>query len=1394
MRQSPLVLALLLAGAGGVAAQPDALPVAPIDKAAASERGIYIVRFAEPALAAFRGDADRHPKLAGLEATSPAVTGERRLDVRSAASKAYLGALADLRDERLADAAIAFGRPLEPMFVYDVAFNGVALEFTAAEAAAMAGRDGVVAVERDRLHTPQTDAGPRWIGADAIWNAAAPIGNRGEGVVIGIIDSGINPTHPSFAARASDGHLHVNPLGRQLGVCEATPTQCNTKLVGMHDFTLCTGTHAGTGCDDREANNGIDVNGHGSHVSGIAAGNPLSVTLTSGAGGSVTRQISGVAPRANLVLYKGCEKEETCRGTWLLAAVNQATADGVDVINYSIGGEPRNPWQDSLALAMLTAREAGAVVVAAAGNDGPAPGTVTSTSNAPWVISVANASHDRAVVNVLEDLTGGATPPPGNGTLVGVGNTAGVGPAPIVYAGNFGSALCATGTDVDATPPSTSTNPWPTPVFSGQIVVCDRGTYARVIKGQNVRNAGAAGMVLVNGENDGELVSDSHVLPATHLGYDDGVALKQWLSTGTGHRGRISGSTFVSRPEFGNVLSQGSGRGPVLPFGAMKPNVTAPGTGIIAAGVTGSGLATMSGTSMASPHVAGAAALLRGAHPSWQPSDVETALSATADPVAKDWDGTDAGIFDQGAGVVDLADAVKSGLSFPVTRSQFLDADIGSQSVSKNLNLPSLVDANCVDVCVFSRTVKALVGGTWDASSTFGSAALIEPARFTLAPNETQVLRITVDVSLGDLGKAIEGDITFTPTDNGIAATRVPVALVASPGAAPAPVQIVTRGESGFRDIAVSGLIGLPQAVISPTQLVTPTRATLQVTQDTTSDDPFDNLRPADAGTKWILVNANGNGRARVIARASSSTAQDIDLFVGMDRNGDGVPQESELLCSAKTSSASEQCTALIEDRDFSSEDAVWVLPQNWRAPDATGAASTDTVRVEAAVISFEPHAMQEFVASGPGRTLRDQPFTIRAAWDVPDLLPGQTRWALVLLSTRVPADPSPVLDPPAGAAGDIFVELTRAQDAIAAPQMLEEFVERRIALAPGQAQDRLYVDLPANIASISVTASGTGDYKLYLSRDTSPSSPGIDAAPPRDAAVAVSTRSNASEVLSYSGDQIGRGRWYVTPVNTGSTSAEFTLRMQLGYQGTPSLAKFGPYFNPARSGAGIFMFPVGDSWGLAWYTYLQDGTPTWYLGVADQNVLARHLRNVKLQRFSWDGSTAQGVVVGEAQLAFDSDRQFTFSWNLDGESGSEPMTWIDGGGCPTLNGAPAALSGLWFSPDASGFGYSISAYPGLESNGAYFYDGLGLARWAIGSRSPFAGGEQTFVLSQQNGPCPLCTYRVPTGTDIGTLTRSFTDASNGRIAVDLELAAPTSGSWTVDLPVIRASSALTCP
>ena len=316
MRATPLMLAIAL-GLGVPAGSTEA--AAPSRDAVRKADGLntYIVVFDEPAAARFRGFAATEKSRPRLAASSAAATGKRKFDARSPEAVAYVDYLSDLRRVRLNDASRAVGRPLVPMFTYEHAMNGVAMKLTASEAEVISAMPGVKAVAPEFLRYLQTNIGPTWIKANLVWNGTATgTQNRGEGVIVGVIDSGINRTHASFS-----GTGVTNPLGSFRGYCISTPSACNSKLIGLYDFTTATTN----GFADP-----VDTDGHGTHTAGTAVGAAFSI-------------YSGVAPRANLIVYKGCPGDE-CDGDALLASINQAVIDGVDVINYSIGSDPQDPW------------------------------------------------------------------------------------------------------------------------------------------------------------------------------------------------------------------------------------------------------------------------------------------------------------------------------------------------------------------------------------------------------------------------------------------------------------------------------------------------------------------------------------------------------------------------------------------------------------------------------------------------------------------------------------------------------------------------------------------------------------------------------------------------------------------------------------------------------------------------------------------------------------------------------------------------------------------------------------------------------------------------------------------------------------------------------------------
>jgi subtilisin family serine protease len=768
--------ALVLAGANAISA-----PVA---------ASTYIVQLDEPPLALYGGG------IAGLAPTMPAARGTTRLAPASPASVAYLAHLASRQNAVKSTIDASIGRSAAVSFRYRAAFNGLALSATPSEAAQIATLPGVRRVQRDETRQLLTDSGPAWIGAGGIHDGTATggaPGTKGEGIVVGIIDTGINHDHPSFADVGGDGFNHTNPRTVHFGVCAPlNPVLCNDKLIGMYDFTGTTP---------------FDDNLHGSHTASTVAGNIVDAALVAPTL-TYDRRISGVAPHANVIAYKACNSLPApaggCVVSATVAAIDQATFDQVDVVNFSIGGASRNPWTDPNALAFLGANAAGVFVAASAGNSGPGATTIGSPADSPWLMSVGASTHDRNLPSQLTDMVGGAVAPPA--TITGKSVAAGAGPAPIVYAGAppHNAPLCGAGA-ADPVTGASASNPFPPGSLAGMIVVCDRGTYGRVAKGSNVKAAGGIGMVLANDAPNGDsLIADLHVLPAVHISFANGQVLKTWLASGTGHTARITGMVEDKSAANGDVMASFSSRGPnpSVP-GVVKPDVTAPGVDVYAAfntpltavPPTAPEYGIISGTSMSSPHAAGAAALLRALKPNWTPNQLKSAFMTTGFTTAPGQGAEVHGVlkedatraadpFDMGGGRVELRRAARVGLVLDVDPLAFQGADPGLGGDPRRLNLASMANENCQGTCSWTRTVTSVASGSvsWTASTTApaGASLSVSPASFTLAPGQSQTLTVTATNDGLPANAWRFGAVTLAPASPGVPAARLPVALRAA--------------------------------------------------------------------------------------------------------------------------------------------------------------------------------------------------------------------------------------------------------------------------------------------------------------------------------------------------------------------------------------------------------------------------------------------------------------------------------------------------------------------------------------------------------------------------------------------------------------------------------------
>ncbi len=1360
-------------------------------------RSIYIVHLVDPPATRFDSmDQVAAAKSLLLKPTSTQATGKRRFDAKSADSQRYADYLYGRQAMVVTAAERLFKRDLNPLHRFEWVANGFTVELTAEEAARLASFSGVLSVHPDGRQRPQTDAGPQWIGADALWNGVVQGSNvqtRGEGIVIGVIDTGINASHPAFAALAADGYSHSNPRGVRFGLCNnGGETRCNNKLIGIHDFL-----------SDADGTEGGDLDGHGSHVASIAAGNPHAAQGTSG---PLPVTLSGVAPRANIIMYKACGSGDIdCPYSALIPALNQALADGVDVVNYSIGGDERGPWSNGVGdmQAFLGLRSAGIVPVVSAGNTGPASGTLLSPGNAPWVITASNISSNRVFASAVQNVTGSGIAAPMN--FSGVGLTAALGNRTIVHAKDFGDNDCGTGTA--QTPPYLgTTNPFPAGTFNGQIVICERtGIYARVEKGDNVRRSGAGGMILVNTSATQNLVADDHFLPAVHLNLATGNQIEALVEAARLVNGSISGSLAGAQRVLGNggdALIWHSSRGPTSNYdGVLKPSVAAPGTSILAASHQQNGFAVLSGTSMSAPHIAGASALLLAAHPIWNVSQVESALMSTAsDTLTLSTDGISARFDQGGAGRVQLPLAVRAALHTSVSQAQFSAANPQTGGDPRQLNLPALHTVNCMETCTFTRTVTDNgSGGSWQVLTEPGNGATITvtPSNFTLAPGAGQALQIVVDVRASSaVGKWMDGVVRLRSSN--VPDFVMPVSVFAPSGISTLDPVIQATNISGSADIQFFTPVALPDATVRDTSYVPVSAFPVQLPAG--SNDLSDAYDPDLASIRRVELFPKPGGeadasRGRLLVRLqtelSTISNRSAWLLLGHDRNGNGVPEPDEVLCQQTGSASTRECSV---DTDWSIQDIpYWAMVFN--GDDNSSLASTLTV----INVLDDADADTGITVSGPRRIARQSNVPLHLGWNLPHLQVSERSTIATIL--RIGADRNNV-----GAAANIpvFIE-RRATVGDPRPVVLDGRGDvLQLGLAPGQAHERIVVDVPPNAVSMTVsTLSDHGDIDLYVAKATAaPTPPVFAAAPPRAAAQGTSIHTGISEevtLLASGNPALTPGRWYITPVNVSSTEARFSIDLSIVQSGTVTQPGDNAYRNPARSGHGLYLAKAQGVWAAAWYTYAVDGKPVWYLASAAAPTATDSVWSAPLLRFGWNGVTSGNGslanTVGKVILTFDGSGGFTYSWLLDGEYGSEPFSTVAPISCVQQNGAQRSISGAWYAPDNSGWGLFTFGFANgsgfIDANAVYVYDDLGNPRWLLGSGDMNAA---ELPLLQYSGFCPSCAFSAVTSVNVGSMRRTYpsnTSATHVITAPTYQNGIP--GGWSVNKNTTKLTRDVPC-
>ncbi|KAH9563942.1 hypothetical protein CY35_05G150100 [Sphagnum magellanicum] len=704
----------------------------------------------------------------------------------------------------------------QKLYSYTHAIAGFSVHMSSAQAKLLRTLPQVLQVSEDRRVKTLTTHSYNYLGLpQGPWAALGGVEKAGEGVVIGVIDTGIFPDHPSFYSNTTTPYL-AKPNGFK-GSCDVSSYfpkgSCNGKLLAAQHFFQTAILSLGINATNpgRDYGSPFDLTGHGSHVSATSAGNN---NVSAFYEGSLYGLASGMAPRAWISTYKALDQAGSGYTSDIIAAVDKAIQDGVDILSLSLGSGPvvqgEITFLDALELALLGAVKHGIFVSKAAGNDGP--GDVTVSSFSPWIMTVAASIIDRtypkhlvlgngqSILGVGEDLSPGTT-------------TAGLVFAHDVLLKPSPGLDCASALDPIA--------------VEGQLLVCtwDGTLYSETdaisLSASTAQSLLAVGVVLIYNFNmtmtpenavyfngfPGLGISGADTINSVTAYYNSRTTKYTNGEIVFGASGRLTGgiASYSGSPP---VVSDFSSRGPVIDFGVpsnytnllplsdvLKPNILAPDEKIWAAwssvqgtlepNFIGQRFAYISGTSMATPHVAGSAALLKQMHPTWSPAAIASALLTTAfstDATGQPLQANDytinnttfevtyfrrpANPFDFGSGFLNVTAAMDPGLIFDAGFTDYVNFLCSVPSITpenvtvtggkcpKTRGLPSDLNAASITVghLIGSRTVPRKVTNVGISNETYwltvtaplGVNVTVAPTTFTIEPGKTQQLLVTL--------------------------------------------------------------------------------------------------------------------------------------------------------------------------------------------------------------------------------------------------------------------------------------------------------------------------------------------------------------------------------------------------------------------------------------------------------------------------------------------------------------------------------------------------------------------------------------------------------------------------------------------------------------------------
>lgn len=625
-----------------------------------------------------------------------------------------------------------------------------------------------------------------------------------------------------------------------------------------------------------------------------------------------------------------------------------------------------------------------------------------------------------------------------------------------------------------------------------------------------------------------------------------------------------------------------------------------------------------------------------------------------------------------------------------------------------------------------------------------------------------------------DMNVVSDEQLLFRPAPGFIGVHRQPYYLCERPfysrRCAAAEIELVVRpipeeavtldvgASSGHQDIALDRLQAMPGARFEASPLVRPLRREAALAGDPEPMSPWDTAAGTSVSLHPLARPGDGKPRTwRVLADASTLAAGDVDLYLGLDDDRDGLADPGELQCTAAMVPSGESCELEIHQPGDAAV-SYWVMLHN------RGTTPLEA-RVDIAEVRVDAPGDGSLVATGPGRLQAGEHFALRLAWNDATMLPGDRR--VGYLRVRANADDEGGLVP---------VRLNRID--APGPDSAIALASRRartFALPARTAHRRLFIDVPEGAGTLAVQTRSGQPVDLHLVSAGAGSSPRIDDAPPAATAAASSTRPGGNEDVLLNTPL--PGRWYAIVDNAGNAPA--TVEITATITASAPVVRPGSYFNSERGGHGLVLYPAADQWAGLWYTYFQDGTPTWlYLQAPAPG--ADGLWTAPIYRTAWNGTGQHLVQVGEGTVTPTGTDAFRFTWTMDGETGSEPLTSL-GRGCPPLGGTPLDASSHWFDPARAGTGYSVQLWPDYEMYLAFAYDTQGVPRFLIAEGPGFGGGSRTLNLEQLQGFCPTCDRpAAPQRRTVGNFARTF-GGGTMQVGIDGLYAPAVPGWWSAD-------------